>query len=629
MDEPRNELAPPEIDPDEETDAPVEPLALIAALGPLSPVKRVDYLISQPNASAQVAALSPWSLFHLVKEVGESDCLELIHLATDEQTQAFVDLECWQKDHLNPARLERWIDLLLQQEDDENLRRQLRALDPEALVLMMMNHVRVFVVDEDDEESPELVDLQRQWETSPDGYYRLVYDDDEDAARLIRRFLAQLFAADIGYARTLLEAQRAEFVSSLEETAYTVRCGRMEEMGFVPWQDALGLYAPEAPESARRRVLAELDRAREAASRAWTADPVLLPALYRDQLSPRDYLAQVLAELHRRAEAGDDAFDFTAFEVRLIALTNKAMAAEPVEPGDLDASRRVFRRVVGYVSIGLQYAGELSMDRAVELLRHVHPHTLLRAGFALTLGLKVQAERMVAGGNLRETLTLTDQPLSLVPESMRVVLTALLRPRPEYGDPDAGYSDPFTDIGQIHKTGVRVSLTAFEVMALFGILGFDRATVAHLVYENTAWPPVELVDLHTLLRTVILHRALGHDSSLQPLTLSELTAAIAGPLAEARAALATIGPEPRSAAALAPLDDTRCGQAAFTALTTGDPLDGQALPVVRTVVRRLVESLVELLGEVRPDDLRHGVLEAEDLGNVALLSFGGARGVSV
>lgn len=605
----------------DDTLAPVDPERLASALAPLSPNQRVDYLISQPNAAGHVAALAPWSLYHLIKEVGESDCVELIHLASDEQTQALIDLECWQRDHLNVGRLEHWFELLLQQPDDEdNLRRQLRAIDPEVVVAMMMNHLTVFVLDEDGEPPPELVDLGRPWETSPDGYYLLVFDDDEDAARLIRRFLDLLYHVDFAYARTLLEAQRAEMLSNIEEVAFTVRVGRMEEMGFSPWEEAIGLYAADSPEAARRRVASELERA-DRDLRPRHAEPILLPTLYHEQVSDRHFLFQAIAEAQRRAGSGDSTFDATVFQNQLIGLTNKAMAAEPVEPGDLEASKRVFQRVAGYISIGLQYCADMDLGRAVELLEAVHPHHLFRAGFALTLGLKAQAERMVAGGGLRETLTLTDQPLSLVPETSRVVLNALLAARPEYGDPDTGFSEPFTDIGQIHKTAVRVSLTAFEVMAVFGILGFDRATVAHTVYEDTAWPPVELVDLHTLLRTVLIHRCLQHDpeDALRPLSTAELAAFIAGPLTDARALLDRIGPEPRSVAALAALDETACARALFKALTTGDPLEAQALPVVRTVVRRIVESLVEMIGDVTASELKRGETLTEHLGNVALL----------
>ncbi len=584
-------------DADAETPLPLDPREVASALQHLAPLQQLRALVEHPRARDAVAALAPLPLFHLIRTLGDESCTDLLHLASQEQVQAFIDLECWSHDALDGARFAHWLNLLLEQPDDDNLRRQLLGLDREDLVLFLQEHVAVFVFDEDDEPPHDLLELGRDWEESPDHLYKLIFGDDEDANRLIRRFLQRLYDVDIDLARLLLDASRLELRAPIEEAAYHLRTGRLEDLGFPPREEALALYAPAHPEPLKRALLDALGQPTPAPRPP--EDAFLLPAPFQEaaERAPA-FFTQALQRLNQRPDVDQD-----TLQRRIAALTQKALTADAVPPGDLEAIRHAAQRVLATLSLGLQHAADSDLDRAADLLQRAWPHDLFRLGFALTLGLRRQAEQLLAGGTLRDTLSITQSPLSLLPEHARLTLDPLLQPRPEYGDPLLGYAVPFSELDQLHRTAARLSLVGFQVMALFGVLRLDRDTIAALAYQDHTLPPVEQLSTETLLATALALAALGHPPTpLRHLTLTEVAHLLRGPLHEAHRLLAKL-PEPRPIPALAPLDDTLLGRRAIALLTEGDALSPQMLPIVRTTARRLIERLDDLLGDLDPEDL--------------------------
>src|SRR5687768_142531 len=98
----------------QDDDANIIPLSRFqAVLGRARGSKRVEFLLSQPDAAAIVAEMPVQDLYYLVKEVGLADAQELLELATPEQFQSFFDLDAWQRDHFEPADARPWLAALI------------------------------------------------------------------------------------------------------------------------------------------------------------------------------------------------------------------------------------------------------------------------------------------------------------------------------------------------------------------------------------------------------------------------------------------------------------------------------------------------------------------------------------
>ena len=69
-----------------------------------------DLILSAPEAERLVQSFTPETLFYTVKEIGAADAGELLSLALPEQVKGLFDLDCWNKDRPDLARMRGWVE---------------------------------------------------------------------------------------------------------------------------------------------------------------------------------------------------------------------------------------------------------------------------------------------------------------------------------------------------------------------------------------------------------------------------------------------------------------------------------------------------------------------------------------
>ncbi len=67
--------------------------------------RKRDLILSAPEAERLVQSFTPESLFYTLKEIGSADAGDLLSMAIPEQVKGLVDLDCWDKDRPNLARM--------------------------------------------------------------------------------------------------------------------------------------------------------------------------------------------------------------------------------------------------------------------------------------------------------------------------------------------------------------------------------------------------------------------------------------------------------------------------------------------------------------------------------------------
>src|SRR5690606_199877 len=78
---------------------------------------------------------------------------------------------------------------------------------------------------------------------TPDSFFAVVLaSEDETEVRLVHQIIDHLYRGDAELARTTLMAARSALDSELEELAYRWRAGRMADLGYVDFYEALELY---------------------------------------------------------------------------------------------------------------------------------------------------------------------------------------------------------------------------------------------------------------------------------------------------------------------------------------------------------------------------------------------------
>ena len=479
-------------------------------------VRRMEALLESPDPAAAVAALSVPDFFFLVKEVGLADSLELVSLATPEQLRGCLDLEIWDRDQLQLDAATPWL-AALAEAGFEKTTEVWRELDPELRALFLARTTRIY--DHSLEEAPDEGE-DRPMFTTPDTFFTIVVTAErEDDIRLVHRIVEDLYRGDMELARHTLMAARSELISELEEMSYRWRSGRMADLGYVDFYEALEVFRPLDPEA----VAVGEESADPPPPDDGEARAAGLPAPVAEPMAGT-FLGRALEQISDAAEA-------ERLEASMVHLINRVLSASRVKPGEEEAVRLASQHAAATVSLGLEHLCAGRLERAGAALASVSLTRLHRLGHTLTLRLgrmaRLLAPRALTAG-----------------EPTHSVLEALLRARPLYAEvldePPATGVRPLSSLAELRRTAEHLTGLAARI-ALADALGVDLIAIA-----QTPEPRPELDD-H--IRTALCRVLAGGEMSPAPLDPDELARVRRGPLAGGR-----LGEEDRARAARALLE---------------------------------------------------------------------------
>jgi len=342
--------------------APEEQLALVCD----APVSRRRLLLDLlPEPERVIPLLPEAELVFTLKAIGLDESAWILDLATPEQVTACLDLDAWRGTVLETAALEHWM-AALAEVGDEALLRHLRAIDPELCVLWVKDRADVVMRPSDSEDAG--------WEPPPgsltlDGQFHFVARRDGDDLAPLLRVLHVLFQGDYWVYFRLLQGAIWELGPEAEEWALRWRSGRLEDLGFPPWDEAMDVYR-FVPERERARLP---DEALLLQGDEWKL-PVWMPSLPAGR-DARDLLFRAIGELaeeERRA----------AF-YRFIALANKVAVADRMDLADAASTPAAIAKAARWVSRGLEHVVDARGARPEDVLRRLDMEWLFRVGASL------------------------------------------------------------------------------------------------------------------------------------------------------------------------------------------------------------------------------------------------------
>ncbi len=288
-----------------------------------------------PEPEAVIPQLPEAELCFTLKAVGLADAGWLLERATPEQVVAGVDLDVWKGYELDLATLGEWV-AALADTSSASLLRSVRALDPELLVLLLKSRLLVEQkpAGDDDWQPPEGAQtLEGQF------YFRAIAEKDDlaDVVTLLRG----LFEEEYWTYFRLMQGVVWELESDTSEWALRWRTGRLEDLGFPPWDEAMPIYRFLSPEE--RRALPEKERT--FAVEGWSL-PVWLPQL-PDAPDARRRVFQAIAELE--PEARRSCF------YEFIAVANKIAVADRMALSDAESTPQAIEKAARFMSDGLAH----------------------------------------------------------------------------------------------------------------------------------------------------------------------------------------------------------------------------------------------------------------------------------
>jgi len=330
------------------------------------PSKREAVLELTPEPQDVIPLIPVAELCFTAKAVGLWDASWILEHATSEQIVACIDLDAWRG--LTPDRevLESWL-AALAEAGERTLLQAIQHLDAELIVFYLRHKVDVYLDPKDDS-----FELPEGAQTLEGQFYLVPRQAGDDIAPLLR-MLDVLFRNDYWLYFRMLQGVIWELESDLENWALRWRAGRLQDLGFPPWEEAMRIYGYLRPDERNRipQGVQPLD------VHEWHL-PMWKPQLPTTAES-RYALFRAAAEL--------EADERRAFFYAFVAIANGLAVADAMDLGDSETLQVAIDKAASVTSRGLEHLAVSNGLSLPEVLRRVKLERLFQIGVSLD-GLK-------------------------------------------------------------------------------------------------------------------------------------------------------------------------------------------------------------------------------------------------
>lgn len=330
-------------------------------------------ILALKDPDAFVRNMARVDLYWLVKKIGEQDALPILQMASSEQWEFILDLELWKKDRLDLGQAGAWMDRLLHADPDRLVRWLLKEGEYFTYYYLSKTlHVEFKTKDE-------MMDVEEGFITL-DGIYYLKFLDPEHED-VLRSLLQHLASKDYLRYHAILMGLCGVVPAEVEEEMYRRRNVRLAEDGFLPYEEAVSVYA-----ALKKDLL-------KASPSVAPTGPVVSQQEERVQapLMPILHVSEktLMVEATRRS---GDLLLLDRITLEFAGLCSQVFSAEGVPGNTPEALVQTVRRTAGYVNVGLERWCGRDLALCEKVLRHNPLIDLFRSGFSLALELRWETE---------------------------------------------------------------------------------------------------------------------------------------------------------------------------------------------------------------------------------------------
>ena len=358
----------------------------------LPPEEALEKILEDSQPAALVHSFPEQDFHFLIHDIGIGDSLPLLSLASNRQWEHLLDLEVWQKDRIGVESLSNWLSLLLEA-DPKRFIRWFIEEKLELVELYLFENIEVRIREHDQDPS----EFGEDFFTLDDLYYIRILDQPAGSEQngftdeQRRKFIASLSAHLADYDHRLFQSVLLEAThvipAETEEECYRRRTVRLAEKGFLPFDEAIGIYQSIKPQDIAKHSAKHIEHS--------GGRPSLLPVsqYHIRMLKEDDYFTRALTAVEPQDVLHQIQTEFAN-------LCNQIIVADHKTIHEREELRGIVTKVCGYISIGLQRlaGGQTEIDSrqsAALITRYPLAH-IFRVGFGGALELKWQAEKWIS-----------------------------------------------------------------------------------------------------------------------------------------------------------------------------------------------------------------------------------------
>lgn len=363
-----------------------------------SPENALDLILSSPSPAALVQSFPDEDLFFLVHHIGLEDSIPILALAASEQWGYMIDLEIWEKDRMNTLVITRWLKFLLLADNKRTVRWLLNER-LEFIELYLMKNIEVIIREENQDPS----EFPDGFFTFDDYFYVRIIEEPlwletgleneketkEEREEIVRSFIDTLVSINIILYQNVMLESMSVIPSEVEEEDYRMRNVRLAEKGFMPFDDALGIFSSLSVKDFKKTEKKQLIRS-EIEQEAF---PV--PLAYFAELNGKNHFTTALATIENGQE-------LQLLQLEFASLCNHLISAEQIKIREKKELRSIVTKACGYLSLGLEALSEKNNTEDTiaisSLIIKYQLKDIFRVGYGLVMELKWKAEKFNSNG---------------------------------------------------------------------------------------------------------------------------------------------------------------------------------------------------------------------------------------
>jgi len=413
----------------------------------------LNRIIDREQPAALVHSFPEEDFYFLVHDIGPDDALPLLALASDRQCEYLLDMETWDRDRVNIDRTTIWMDLMLRS-DPRRFVKWFMEQQSERIEFYLFKNIELRIREHDQDPA----DFGDDFFTYDDKYYIRIPDrpstaEEQDPLQehrtlFLSALLQQLSAYDhIRFQQILLESATVT-PAEYEEEAFRLCSVRLAEKGFLPFDEAIGIYQPLNPAELKHR-----DHKAMADKKA-DGRPLPVPLYSSTMIGTGNLFARSLETIKSDTEL------YSQLQVEFAGLGNRIITADKKIIRERDQLKNIVSKACGYISIGLEQTiknrrhGQGPLEMGAALLKQYPLTDLFRIGYGSALKLKWMAGKWQTNSWFaRQGL-----PLAFWDERWLGTIGGLLIKKPVFFDNEKTgklYRE-FTSLGDIQATRAKL-----------------------------------------------------------------------------------------------------------------------------------------------------------------------------
>lgn len=345
---------------------------LVKEIAGLSGMEAIDNILNRANPAHLIQNMTRVDLLWLIKKIGEDDSLPILSLASNEQWQYLIDMEVWERDRIDLEKTFNWVSRF-HRADAERLSEWLYGDGNLMAHYYFFRNLQVEIKRDDDHSIPEgFFSLDNLY------YIRILDKRNEE---IIEGILRQLAQKDYDRYQALLMGLLGTIPSEVEEEMYRLRGVRLAEDGYLPFEEAISIYAYQKADLLKTgESIYKLHLPSDDETRA------LVPITPFIHAGGNNLLAESVRKITDNALLDRLRLEFAG-------LCNQVLSADGIRVDGLDILTGTCRKVAGYISVGLEKLSDNNISLSEHFLKSHPLISIFQAGFGITLELKWEVER--------------------------------------------------------------------------------------------------------------------------------------------------------------------------------------------------------------------------------------------